>query len=139
MKKSEKIKLLITKLKILITQNIKPLLIVLGWFIFNYLIFLYESSLNYIESLLILFYFRESPTLWGNFYSSMTEFLIFGLVFSLITIELFRKYNPIEACRKFASVLDDHIIIIGYNHLGQRTADYLRGIGKDIIIIIILS
>jgi Trk K+ transport system NAD-binding subunit len=88
-----------------------------------------------VESLLILFYFKESPTLWGSFYSSMTEFLIFGLVFSLITIELFRKYNPIEACRKFASVLNDHVIIIGYNHLGQRVANYYRNRGIDFIII----
>jgi Trk K+ transport system NAD-binding subunit len=135
MNKLEKIKLLGTKIKILIKQNIKPLLIVLLWFIFNYFFFLYETSLNYSESLLILFYFKESPTLWGSFYSSMTEFLIFGLVFSLITIELFRKYNPIEACRRFASVLHDHVIVIGYNHLGQRVANYYRELGKDIIVV----
>ncbi len=135
MKKTERIKVIITKIKIIIRQNLIPLIIVLVWFICNYFIFLYGTSFNYFESLLILFYFKESHTPWGSFYSSMTEFLIFGLVFSLITIELFRKYNPIEACRKFASVLHDHIIIIGYNHIGRRLANYYRSLGKNFIII----
>ncbi len=119
----------------LIRQNLGAFLIVFVWFLANYCYFLYETSFNFLESIHILLYFKESSTLWGNFYANFTEFIIFGLIFGLITIDLFRKYNPVETCRKYASFLDNHIIIIGYNNIGRRLADYFRSIEKDFIII----
>ena len=135
MKHRKPIKLIFTKINIIIRQNLSALLIVLIWFLGNYIYFLYETSFNFLKTIHILLFFLNSNTLWGTFYANFTEFIIFGLIFSLITIDLFRKYNPVEACRKFASILNNHVIIIGYNNIARRIADYLSSHEKDFIII----
>ncbi|TXT55061.1 MAG: hypothetical protein BAJALOKI1v1_2080005 [Promethearchaeota archaeon] len=135
MKHKKPIKVLLTKINIIFRQNLSAFLIVFIWFLGNYFYFLFETSFNYLQSIHILLFFMNSDTLWGTFYANFSEFIIFGTIFSLITIDLFRKYNPVEACRKFASILNDHIIIIGYNNIGRRLADYLRSCEKDFIVI----
>lgn len=74
--------------------------------------------------------------MYGNFYASFTEFIIFGLIFSLITIDLFRKYNPADTSRELARSCDDHVVIIGYNHIGKRIASYIKeNTDYDVVII----
>ncbi|MEJ2250792.1 MAG: NAD-binding protein [Candidatus Lokiarchaeota archaeon] len=122
------------KFKTVIAQNSYAFLIVFIWFLGNFLYFAFETG-NWIIAVQIIFYFKPQETLYGNFYASFTEFIIFGLVFSLITIELFRKYNPIETCEKLAHDMKDHIIIIGYTHIGQRLNKHLESIGKEVVIV----
>ncbi|MBD3254003.1 MAG: hypothetical protein GF383_02870 [Candidatus Lokiarchaeota archaeon] len=124
----------LTKIKFLVKQNLFAFLIIGLWFLCNYVYF-YLLTSSYFESVYILFYFKENDSLWGTFYANFTEFIIFGLIFSLITIDLFRKYNPEETCRDIAHKLEDHAIIIGYNHLGQRLANFFDKIGVKFVII----
>ncbi len=125
---------ILIKAKSVFIQNLSAFLIVIFWFIINYIIF-FIQTIDPIDSLFILFYFREPKTSLELFYSSFTEFLIFGLVFSLITIELFRKYNPTETCRQLARTIKDHSVIIGYNHIGRRIANCLQERGKKVVIV----
>jgi len=122
------------KFKSVLKQNSFAFLIVLFWFVGSYIYFVYETT-DFIEALLILFYFINHESLFGNFYANFTEFIIFGLVFSLITIDLFRKYNPVDTCRKLSRNYTNHVVIIGYNHIGQRIAHYLRKKGIPLVII----
>jgi len=39
---------------------------------------------------------------------------------------LFRKYNPAIAAREISKKSSDHVVIIGYTHIGKRIADYLK-------------
>jgi Trk K+ transport system NAD-binding subunit len=98
--------------------------IVILWFFLN---FLYFSNItnNVAEGGLIVFFFIEHNSLYGTFYSAFTEFIIFGLVFGLITVELFRKYNPCMASREVSKKYANHVVIIGYTHIGKRIATYL--------------
>ena len=115
----------ITKFKILIKQNFIIILIVFFWFIVNFIYFSILTA-NLIDALLILFYFIEYDSLYGQAYSTWSEFIIFGLLISLITIELFRKYNPAITSREISKKISDHVVIIGYSHIGQRVAEYLK-------------
>jgi len=90
---------------------------------------------DFSDTLLILFYFKAHESLYGNFYANFSEFIIFGVLFSLITIDLFRKYNPVDTCRKLAKSYSNHVVIIGYNHIGQRIAEYLKEQGESYVII----
>ncbi|TXT61761.1 MAG: hypothetical protein BAJALOKI2v1_10031 [Promethearchaeota archaeon] len=122
------------KISTLIKQNVAAIFIFIIWFSANYIVFL-SLSADFVDAFLILFYFKEHQSLYGNFYSNFSEFIIFGIIFSLITVELYRKYNPLETCRKLARKYDDHAIIIGYNHIGQRIYNHLTFIGKEAVVI----
>ncbi|TFG29912.1 MAG: hypothetical protein EU532_02300 [Promethearchaeota archaeon] len=125
---------LLTKIKILLKQNLKAFLIVFLWFVLNFIYFYIETG-SALQSGLIIFFFTTYNSLYGNFYDAFTEFIIFGLVFGLITVELFRKYNPVLTSREISKKYSDHVIIIGYTHIGQRISNYLKteGIGTVII------
>lgn len=122
------------KIGALLRQNFEAIFIISFWFSMNYFIFL-SFSANVLESFLIIFYFKNHESLYGTFYSNFSEFIIFGIIFSLITVELYRKYNPIETCRKLAKKYEDHAIIIGFNHIGQRIYNHLNFIEKDTVVI----
>ena len=122
------------KLKIVFRQNAIAFSIVFLWFFCNYLYFFVITG-DPTESVLILFYFTAHNSLYGNFYDSFSEYVIFGLIFSLITIELFRKYNPSDTCRELAKGCSNHVVIVGYNHIGQRIAEFLKKRGEDVVIV----
>ncbi|OGF59554.1 MAG: hypothetical protein A2Y62_03685 [Candidatus Fischerbacteria bacterium RBG_13_37_8] len=122
------------KLRIIVKQNAIAFAIFTGWFALNFIIFLGITK-SPVTSLLSLFYFVEYPSLWGHFYPVFSEFVIFGLIFTLITVELFRKYNPKETCRLLAAELKNHIIIISYTNLAKRIKYYLDKKGRNNVII----
>ncbi|MHA1271587.1 MAG: NAD-binding protein [Candidatus Helarchaeota archaeon] len=122
------------KLKILFNQNWYIFSFFIGWYIINSIVF-YMMTSNLIDTLLILFFFTSHPSLYGNFYPVISEFVIFGILFSLITTGLYRKYNPKHTSLTLARSRKNHVIIIGYDHLGRRIRDYLDKIGIKWVII----
>ncbi|MHA1797082.1 MAG: NAD-binding protein [Candidatus Helarchaeota archaeon] len=121
------------KLKLIFKQNLLAFGIFILWFLINYCVFLILTSP--IEAVLIIFYFLEHSSLYGHFYPVFSEFVIFGLIFSLITVELFRKYNPKETCRLLSSHMTNHVILIGYSHLAERIYDHLRSKDENSVVI----
>jgi len=120
---------------LLLKQNIIGFFIVITWFLANYLIFIIISG-DYFRSLLIIFFFDKHDSNYGNFYAAFSDFVIFGIVFSVITVGLFRRYNPVEACRELAGHYRNHAVVIGYNHIGQRIIKYLREfMGLDVVVV----
>ena len=117
----------LTKFKILFKQNFYAIFIVALWFGSNFMYFWLTTG-NLDITWRIVFFFMEGPGEYGFFYDSFTEFIIFGLVFSLITVELFRKYNPQMTCRELSRKLEDHVVIIGYSNIGRRLSNYLEEI-----------
>lgn len=109
----------LTKLKIVLKQNLYAFLIVIVWFSINYFYFLFMTQ-DFTETWKLVFFFKEGDSEYAFFYGRFTEFIIFGLVFSLITVELFRKYNPEITCRNLSKKLENHIIIIGYSNIAKR-------------------
>lgn len=132
--KSREITRRLTKVKIVIKQNIYALLIVLIWFGLN-LFYFWVTSGDLVRSLEVVFFFVPGEGRYGFFYDSFTEFIIFGLVFSLITVELFRKYNPEITAREVCRKLEDHIVIIGYSNISKRLDKFfeVRGVPHVII------
>ncbi|NHI94686.1 MAG: hypothetical protein EAX96_19500 [Candidatus Lokiarchaeota archaeon] len=121
------------KIGLILKQNALAFSLFFSWFAINYIVFLIFSSP--LEALLILFYFIEHASYYGHFYPIFSEFVIFGLIFSLITVELFRKYNPKETCRLLAKGINNHIILIGYTNLAERLRQHFEFIGKKYVII----
>ncbi|MFX0068940.1 MAG: NAD-binding protein [Candidatus Hodarchaeota archaeon] len=113
------------KLKILLRHNWFAIAIIVLWFAVNFFVFYMWTGFNLAEALLITFYFTEMPTYYGNFYLVLSGFVIFGILFSFITIELYRKYNPKETSLILARAMNEHTVVIGYSHLGHRIREFL--------------
>jgi Trk K+ transport system NAD-binding subunit len=115
-----------TKARILLGQNWFIFFLFTAWFLINYMVFLVLNGGNYLDALLTTFYFMQHESLYGNFYPVISEFVIFGVIFSVITTGFFRKYNPLQTSLALARSMKNHVIIIGYSHLGRRIRRYLK-------------
>lgn len=124
----------ITKFKIVLKQNLVLFLILSLWYIINYIVFYIITGYNPSKALQYTFYLAELPE-YGFFYATISGFLIFSWIFTLITIDLYRKYHPIQMCIKISKSMKNHTIIIGYSHLGQRVREYIDRLNKTYVII----
>ncbi len=124
----------IAKLKILLRQNWLAFSIFFLWFIIHYFVFLIATS-DPLEALQYTFYFKEDDYGYSHFYPIMSGFLIFGLILTLITVELSRKYHPEQTALALAQNMKNHTIIIGFSHLGQRIREHLIKLNEPYVII----
>ncbi len=122
------------KIRILFKQNWLAFTILILWFVIHFLVF-YLIHGNISDALQYTFYFKEDGSGYGHFYPVISGFLIFGLVLTLLTVELYRKYNPLQTCLAIARDTKDHTVIIGFSHLGQRIREYLQKIGHEYVVI----
>jgi Trk K+ transport system NAD-binding subunit len=109
--------------QLLLEQNRAALTLVLLWFVANYLIFTLALHHPAREALLTLFYFREDPTQWGHFYMIMSDFVVFGMVVSVVATGVSRHYRPEQTCSILAESARDHVVVIGYTNLGKRVVE----------------
>ncbi len=125
----------LTKLRIILRQNWFAITILVLWFIVNYFVFLAKYSGDTTIALEYTFYFRTLDNGYEFFYPTMSGFLIFGLILTLVTVELFRKYHPKQTCLALSRNMSGHAIILGFSHLGQRIREYLIENEKNYVII----
>lgn len=125
----------LVKFKVLLRHNWFAIAIIVLWFVINFFVFFIWTGFELAEALLITFYFTEMPTHYGNFYLVLSGFVVFGILFSFITIELYRKYNPKETCLILAQAMKEHTVIIGCSHLGQRIRKFLVENNKRHVVI----
>ncbi|MFX0093625.1 MAG: NAD-binding protein [Candidatus Hodarchaeota archaeon] len=123
----------IIKLKILFKQNWFVFTVFIAWFFVNFLIFTLTGNL--MEAILYTFYFSVRQDYYGHFYFTISGFVIFGWIVSLVTTELYRKYYPEQTCIALSRAMTSHTIIIGYSNLGKRIVKYLRRKQKRFVII----
>lgn len=50
-------------------------------------------------------------------------------------MDLFHKFKPEEACEKIAAKQEDHNLIVGWSHIGQRVWNYLRKKGESCVLL----
>ncbi|MHA1682243.1 MAG: NAD-binding protein [Promethearchaeota archaeon] len=118
------------KLGIVLRQNQRMLLIILLWFIVNFII-LISTTLDLMKSLRLLVYIEEPDpgSAYQKFYMTYSDYVVFGLLIGLITVDALRDYNPSETSRILSSKLRGHVIITGYNHLGIHLHQYFTRSG----------
>lgn len=125
----------ITKLKILAKQNLLAFILLVLWFIIHLLIFYVSSGYNISAALLYTFYFDQLDNYYGRFYPTISGFLIFGWLLSLITKEVYRKYHPEQTSLALSRSMRGHTVIIGYSNLGKRIQDYLQKQRRPYVVI----
>lgn len=97
-----------------------------AWFLLGLLIFRWVGRLSYPDAFLNAVYLEKSPgTLW-DLYSFWGQCVLFGIVISIFLLQALQRYNPEEGCRMLAAELRNHVIVVGYTHLGARIVQHLR-------------
>nr|MDO8116284.1 hypothetical protein [Candidatus Sigynarchaeota archaeon] len=114
----------LVKLEIACKQNKNLIILILFWFALNLWVLLFTTG-DPLYSFAVLVYVEQLDTPFGHFYATYSEFIVFGLLVGLVTVDLFRNYDPRQTSEALASRLKNHAIIIGYNHVGVRLARYL--------------
>ncbi|NVM29327.1 MAG: NAD-binding protein [Candidatus Helarchaeota archaeon] len=125
----------LTKIKIILRQNVIGISVIILWFLIHFIAFLITTGGNSSLALAYTFYFEEILNGYGNFYPIITEFIIFGWIFMLITVEVYRKYHPEQTCLALSRSMRNHAVIIGYSHFGQRIKEYLDQKNKHSVVI----
>ena len=78
------------------------------------------------ETLQILCFLQPDSSHFGFFYESMTDFVIFGLVISVLLVDVQRQVRPEATCRVMAEELTRHAVIVSFTNLGRRSWQLLR-------------
>lgn len=125
----------VIKLGLLLRQNRGGLMIIGAWFALG--LFTLSATLpgGVSEALLTTFYFRDDPSPWGTFYRNISGFVIFGLVVSMVMMNLQLRYRPEETCRLLAAEASDHCVVVGYSHFGQRVVEMLRQQQRPFVVV----
>jgi hypothetical protein len=96
------------------------------WFALGTVVFHLWEHLPLGESFLNAIYFRSRPDSFWVLYSFWGQCVLFGIIISIFLLEAFERYNPQEGCRMLAKEMQNHVIIVGYTHLGMRIVEHLR-------------
>lgn len=119
-------KLLSKKIKIILYDNRLPLFFVFFWFLAGLSVFFFFFKFDFFEALKACLFFKRIEGDFSSAYSMWSQAFIFGVVFSFLFHNIIEKYNPERGCRMMAKEMRDHIVVVGYSHLGERLINHFR-------------
>jgi hypothetical protein len=96
------------------------------WFLLGTLVFRYAAGLRFQDAILNAVYLKKSASEIWDLYSFWGQCVLFGIVISIFFLQALQRYNPQEGCRMLAGELRNHVIVVGYTHLGARIVEHLR-------------
>jgi len=121
-------------MRLMVSQNRTLLLVVLGWLAASFFILVAQTQ-DPVTAARILFFFQEDKSPFGYFYASMTDFVVFGLVVSVVMVDLQRQYRPEQTCRILAGEVTDHAVIISFTNVGKRAYEMFKE--RDVPVVVI--
>lgn len=116
-------------------QNRGALLFIAAWLAVNYGVLVRSFGMSRQTAALVAFCVQKAQGGWPAFYQSFTEFVVFGLVASLVVTNVTRKYRPEETCRALAQRSDGHVVVIGYTNLGRRVIDLVGDARRPVVVV----
>ena len=96
------------------------------WFLLGTLVFRYSAGLRYRDAILNAVYVERSDGQLWELYSFWGQCVLFGMVISIFFLQALQRYKPQEGCRMLAGEMKNHVIVVGYTHLGARIVQHLR-------------
>ncbi len=105
------------------------------WFLLGTLVFRYGGALGLQDAILNAVYLKKSGGELWDLYSFWGQCVLFGIVISIFFLQALQRYNPQEGCRMLAGELRNHVIVVGYTHLGARIVEHLRDAGLAYVLV----
>lgn len=118
--------ILLKKVKIIIKDNKVLLFILLLWFLGGFLVYFFFLKLKFSEALKASLFFKQIESDFSSAYHSWSQGIVFGVIFTFFFQNIISKYNPERSCRIMAKEMQNHIVVIGFSHLGERLVNYFR-------------
>jgi TrkA-N domain len=106
-----------------------------AWFLLGTLVFRYAGGLRFPDAILNAVYLKRSDGEIWDLYSFWGQCVLFGIVISIFFLQALQRYNPREGCRMLAGELRNHVIVVGYTHLGARIVKHLREAGLPYVLV----
>ena len=106
-----------------------------AWFLLGTLVFRYAGGLGLEDAILNAVYLKKSAGEIWELYSFWGQCVLFGIVISIFFLQALQRYNPQEGCRMLAGELRNHVIVVGYTHLGARIVEHLRETGLPYVLV----
>jgi hypothetical protein len=117
---------LLKKTKVILRDNKSLLLFLFFWFLGGFLVYFYVIKLDFYEAVRASFFFKRIENDFSSAYGMWSQAIVFGVIFSFLMQNIFAKYNPERGCRMMAKELQDHIIVIGFSHFGERLVNHFK-------------
>lgn len=114
------------RVRIIFRDNRFVLLALALWFALGFFVYLFSYGLNVPQALRASLFCEKVEGGFAQGYGVWTEGIIFGVVFSLIFQNVLEKYIPERSCRMLAKERRNHVIVVGYSHLGRRLVGFFR-------------
>lgn len=106
-----------------------------AWFLLGTLIFRYAGGLRFQDAILNAVYLKKSAGEIWELHSFWGQCVLFGIVISIFFLQALQRYNPQEGCRMLAGELRNHVVVVGYTHLGARIVEHLREPGLAYVLV----
>lgn len=132
MKKGKK---LATRLRLAIRQNRAALLFVIAWVGAGLAAFARVSGVPLREAILSATCLAKVAGGWGSVYQSFTEVVVFGAVASVVVANVTRKYRPEATARALAEDARNHVVVVGFTHLGERVRELATSAGCTVVVV----
>lgn len=123
------------RLRIFLRQSRWGFVVMGAWFAFGTLLFWQRARLPLGEAVLNAMYLaRTENTLW-DIYSFWGQCVLFGIVISVFLLQAVQSYNPQEGARMLAREMDNHVIVVGYSHLGSLIVRHFQDRKRPFVLI----
>jgi len=121
------------RLMIAIAQNAIALAFVTTWLTANALVF--ARGRTALDALEVILGLTTAEGTWGHLYAPFTRVVVFGVVVSVIVSNVTRKYRPEATARRLAGEARDHVVIVGYTHVGERIREAMQRAGVEVVVV----
>lgn len=108
---------------------------VVAWIGAGFLLFSRAAGLDVASAALSATCLSKSAAGWGAAYQSFTEIVVFGAVASVVVTNVTRKYQPEATARALAAEAVDHVVVVGFTHLGRRVRDLAAARGGAVVVV----
>jgi voltage-gated potassium channel Kch len=122
------------RIGIALRQNRLALACVAAWVAANALVFR-AAGLEWGGALLTAACVARGEGTWARFYAGFTEVVVFGAVASLVLANVTRRWRPEATGAELARRASDHVLVVGYSHLGQRVRELAAEAGVDVVVV----
>jgi hypothetical protein len=118
--------LLSKKIKIIFKDNRNVLLILFFWFLLGFIVYSSILKLGAMQALKASFFFQRMDDDFSSAYLVWSQGIVFGVIFSILFQNILQKYNPERGCRMIAKEMENHFVVVGYSHLGERLVNHFK-------------
>lgn len=118
---------------IALRENAVALAFVAAWMAVNTAVFLRGHPPALAAQIVIGIVRAEG--LWGAIYQPFTQVVVFGVVMAMVVSNITRRYRPEATARLLAGEARDHVVVVGYTHLGERIREAMVERSVEVVVV----